>query len=68
MAFLFSTWYDWCQKFEDKIVDGHEKVARSIAKRPIIWIACVSVVAAICCIGLVEINVRIVQLKVIYDP
>lgn len=57
MATLFSTWYKLSQKAEDEIVGGHEKLARSIAKRPIVWIICVSVVAAICCIGLSEIKV-----------
>eukprot|EP00598_Pedospumella_elongata_P005519 CAMPEP_0184970488 /NCGR_PEP_ID=MMETSP1098-20130426/2953_1 /TAXON_ID=89044 /ORGANISM="Spumella elongata, Strain CCAP 955/1" /LENGTH=952 /DNA_ID=CAMNT_0027492431 /DNA_START=56 /DNA_END=2914 /DNA_ORIENTATION=+ len=67
MAYLFSTWYDWSQKFEDKIVDGHDKVARSIAKRPFVWIACVSVLAAICCIGLVEIN-RVTDTEKMWAP
>lgn len=59
MSSLFLTWYTWSQRVEDEIVLGHEKVARSIAKRPFIWMISVSVIAAICCIGLIEVNVRV---------
>lgn len=59
---LLSHWYEFGQAVEDSIAKCYEKVARSVVKRPMIWIICMSCTAAICCVGLVNTKVSIKKL------
>lgn len=59
---LLSHWYDFGQAVEDSITKCYEKVARSVVKRPMVWIICMSCIAAICCVGLVNTKVSITSI------
>jgi hypothetical protein len=59
MVSLYTLWYKKAQHIEDGIVQGYDRMARSIARRPILLILAMSVVAAICGIGLLKIEVYV---------
>jgi hypothetical protein len=55
--YLLRRWYSFGQDVEETVGDVIEKKAKFVAKHPVAWIVLFCAIAAVCGVGLLNLNV-----------